>query len=660
MKRKSVIILLAMLLAAVALLSGCAHVHQWKEATCAAPQTCLDCGETKGEALPHTWADATCTAPKTCTVCGAVEGEALPHTWADATCTAPKTCTVCGATEGEVLPHTWADATCTSVKTCTVCGATEGEVLPHTWADATCTAPKTCTVCGATEGEPLDHEYGKATPAHPATCVRCGETTGEAAGLFEMISGGAKVRTINYATPLTDLLTERITAVCGDAVKSDTITVTTGDNQTVEIHVGKEEPNGIQMVVTVPGTSETVRLRYADDTLWIGDNNMLYSIKTEELTALMGELLYGAANGGTRPISDAETIEDLKNLLSWLGDADISADGNTLDVNISLHPYDRIEDIANLIVKYAAVTGDTRNTAVSQIISELRKAAVSGSLHFTLDTQSRCNDWQLNANFTAGGSYTETYIVSLSCQNRVITGSVICQSGSRQLIIPIDGYMGEKQFSLNIHDGSDDNELVFALQADWTGHFNLSLTLPTERTSLFVNGKDENGRAELAGTVSARYSNPASFSMSWEYTYDEENDLLTVTPYSAFTAGVSSGSSVTPDSVIANADTVTMTKNGTVISLRKVETSDTAFEYVLSATEPDGTRAMNSVVLSFEKAPDGFTMKQLNRTGDTAENDQTALTFTETSSDVAMEPFNTDNAIEITAEMLKMLITMAQ
>lgn len=46
------------------MLTGC-HNHEWQEATCTTPKTCLTGGETEGEALGHTWAEATCTEPKT-------------------------------------------------------------------------------------------------------------------------------------------------------------------------------------------------------------------------------------------------------------------------------------------------------------------------------------------------------------------------------------------------------------------------------------------------------------------------------------------------------------------------------------------------------------------------------------------------------------------
>lgn len=78
-----------------------AHEHTWIDATCTAPRTCKECGETEGNALGHSWLEATCTDPKICTVCHKTEGSALGHQWADATLNAPKTCLNCHATSGE-------------------------------------------------------------------------------------------------------------------------------------------------------------------------------------------------------------------------------------------------------------------------------------------------------------------------------------------------------------------------------------------------------------------------------------------------------------------------------------------------------------------------------------------------------------------------------
>lgn len=101
----------------------------------------------------HTWIDATCTAPRTCEECGETEGSALEHNWSDVTCTDARTCERCGETEGNALGHVWTDATCTDPKICSVCQKTEGAALGHQWMDATLTAPKTCLICHETSGE---------------------------------------------------------------------------------------------------------------------------------------------------------------------------------------------------------------------------------------------------------------------------------------------------------------------------------------------------------------------------------------------------------------------------------------------------------------------------------------------------------------------------
>lgn len=100
--------------------------HEWQEATCVNPMTCLKCGKTKGKTIDHTWLDATCSEPQTCVFCGKVEGTALEHAWKEATCTYPKTCIVCGATVGEVLDHKWMEATEELPETCAICGETRG------------------------------------------------------------------------------------------------------------------------------------------------------------------------------------------------------------------------------------------------------------------------------------------------------------------------------------------------------------------------------------------------------------------------------------------------------------------------------------------------------------------------------------------------------
>ena len=129
--------------------------HQWQDATCSQPKTCLLCGEVEGATLKHTWKDATCETAVTCEVCGEVAGKALGHQWKDATCKTPQTCTVCDKTKGEPLEHQWSKATCEKPQTCSVCKETKGKKAEHKWEDATYTKPKTCSVCGKTSGSVL-------------------------------------------------------------------------------------------------------------------------------------------------------------------------------------------------------------------------------------------------------------------------------------------------------------------------------------------------------------------------------------------------------------------------------------------------------------------------------------------------------------------------
>ncbi len=100
--RKKALTIAALCIVAVGL-TACGHEHVWKEATCLAPRTCSECGQTEGEAADHQWVDATCEKAKYCEVCGKEEGKPSDHEWIDATYTAPKTCSLCGLTEGEPL-----------------------------------------------------------------------------------------------------------------------------------------------------------------------------------------------------------------------------------------------------------------------------------------------------------------------------------------------------------------------------------------------------------------------------------------------------------------------------------------------------------------------------------------------------------------------------
>lgn len=89
------------------------------------------------------------------------------HEWQDATCETPKTCIICNATIGEAAGHQYEFSDCESVGICKVCKA-ETSPSGHTWVDADCVNPKTCYVCGLTEGEPNAHVF------EDDVCVNCG------------------------------------------------------------------------------------------------------------------------------------------------------------------------------------------------------------------------------------------------------------------------------------------------------------------------------------------------------------------------------------------------------------------------------------------------------------------------------------------------------
>lgn len=110
-----------------------------------------------GDRHEHTWVDATCTAPRTCEECGETEGNALEHRWLDATCEKARSCSRCGITEGTALGHQWLDATCTSPMICAVCNQVQGNAASHQWIDADSLSPKTCLACGATEGRSIGY-----------------------------------------------------------------------------------------------------------------------------------------------------------------------------------------------------------------------------------------------------------------------------------------------------------------------------------------------------------------------------------------------------------------------------------------------------------------------------------------------------------------------
>lgn len=74
--------------------------HEWAEATCTEPRTCLKCKTTEGKALGHDWADATCEKPKTCKRCQETDGQALGHSVSDWTIDSESTCVEKGKRHG--------------------------------------------------------------------------------------------------------------------------------------------------------------------------------------------------------------------------------------------------------------------------------------------------------------------------------------------------------------------------------------------------------------------------------------------------------------------------------------------------------------------------------------------------------------------------------
>ena len=85
MKKILSVFLIIFLLAS--LMSGCGCKHEWEDATCEAPETCENCGKTRGETGSHKWKDATCAKPKTCKYCDKTKGKPLGHDWQDGKCT---------------------------------------------------------------------------------------------------------------------------------------------------------------------------------------------------------------------------------------------------------------------------------------------------------------------------------------------------------------------------------------------------------------------------------------------------------------------------------------------------------------------------------------------------------------------------------------------
>lgn len=226
-KAKGILGILVCLILVSGGIKSCTHEHEWVDATCTEPRTCLSCKKTEGEPLGHKWLAATCLSPETCSVCGVTQGFRAEHTWISATCTEPERCSVCGKKRhwySLPLGHDWEDATCFAPKTCSVCGETDGESVDHysikriTTVEPTCQAEGeeafTCYYCGkeCTAVLPVvDHKAGdwqiveEATPSADGTkkryCVMCGlEMDSMPYKYLDLSGGGAASSGSNFST----------------------------------------------------------------------------------------------------------------------------------------------------------------------------------------------------------------------------------------------------------------------------------------------------------------------------------------------------------------------------------------------------------------------------------------------------------------------------
>ena len=86
----------------------------------------------------HNWQDATCENPKTCLACGATEGKPLAdgHNWLAATCLAPETCEYCDLTRGEPIPHSYTNGFCVYCDRYEPCGGKGSLMDPYTISNA--------------------------------------------------------------------------------------------------------------------------------------------------------------------------------------------------------------------------------------------------------------------------------------------------------------------------------------------------------------------------------------------------------------------------------------------------------------------------------------------------------------------------------------------
>ena len=83
--KKALILFMALLI--LFSFSACGCDHEWKEATCSEPKTCILCGATEGETVAHSWNLATCDTPRKCSNCELTEGKPMGHNYSKGYCT---------------------------------------------------------------------------------------------------------------------------------------------------------------------------------------------------------------------------------------------------------------------------------------------------------------------------------------------------------------------------------------------------------------------------------------------------------------------------------------------------------------------------------------------------------------------------------------------
>lgn len=167
--------------------------HKWLAAV--SGLTCAVCGETSDGHL-HEWQNATCTVPQTCILCGLTNGTTKAHNYDNGMVTKPATCKDegirtyaclnCSNTKTEKITklttHTY-DNSCDAF--CNVCN--QQRIIQHTyktiWSQNIAEHWRECSIC-KDRNEISEHVPGaKPTETTPQTCQICGYEVAPALGV---------------------------------------------------------------------------------------------------------------------------------------------------------------------------------------------------------------------------------------------------------------------------------------------------------------------------------------------------------------------------------------------------------------------------------------------------------------------------------------------